>query len=129
MSEINSSLIEYARNSGGDTIAIRKLSLLRTITNSSNQTFDLDQAINKELVGKKIEIKHPTDLTKYEIGTIESISSDGLQIVLVSVMAIIYPIDSRIFLVDGEKDVFDSLITNRIEASILFMENDFQEMD
>lgn len=116
-------LTEFPRNAAGDVLSIRDL---RFIGENSSQTssgqaeiaFDRNYEVRNNL--DTIEIKHPTDLSKFEIKTILSI--DSTTITVDSDFANTYPVNSRIYLVLSERDILDSAISDRVEANVQIIE-------
>lgn len=115
-------LTEYPRNAAGDVLSIRKLNFIGQNTAQTNSG-QAEIAFDRNLVVRafnKLEIKHPTDLLKFEIKTILSVA--GSTIIVDSNFANTYPANSNIYLVTSERDILDSAISDRTVANIQVVE-------
>jgi len=123
-------LLEIGKNVFGDAITIRKLyfaDTTKTITVGGTAIVLNTSAIDPSKIGESLEIKHPTDYTKYEVREIVDVSANTVTVSPALVNT--YPIGSFVYTLTGDRDIIDTQVTDRVETDVMFVELEYRKED
>ena len=131
MSELSrSNAIDIVKNAAGDELAIRQLKFRSVTTTTGGERLTVEKPWSQSDMGKKVTLRDPADILnvdKREIRTIIRVGTNDVD--LDSALSESYPIGSHVYIVEGEQDIFDTMITDRTEAHGKMIEQSLTEAD